>query len=137
MGIRTKNLHNKILELKVNGTLSATTNLNSVMVPFYGFISNIVATFSSHGTGANPILDVNKNGTTVFSAATKITGNTGSSTFGYSDLSSDHFGVSPGDIISLDVDTGGTGAVNALVNITISKTPVKQPSHLVNQAEAL
>jgi hypothetical protein len=137
MGIRTKNLHNYILGLKVTKTISATLNVDAIVVPFSGFVSNIIATFSSLGTGAYPILDVNKNGATIFGDATKITGNTGSNTFGYSDLTSDHLGVVAGDIISLDVDTAGTAAVNALVNITISKTSIKQPSHLYSQDEAM
>jgi imidazoleglycerol phosphate synthase glutamine amidotransferase subunit HisH len=137
MGIRTKNLQSYILELRIARTLSATTDADSVMVPFAGYISNAVAKLATQGTAANPIIDVNKNGTTIFGAATKVTGNTVSSTFGYSDLSSDHLNLAAGDIISIDVDTAGTAAANFMLNLTLTKTPVKQPSHVADHNETL
>jgi hypothetical protein len=135
MGIRIKNLHNYILRLRVNSTLSATTDKDCVVAPFAGQISNVFSTFTTLGTAAHPILDVHKNGTTIFSASTKITGTTTSGVMSYSALSSPN--VDAGDIFTLDVDTSGTAAVNATVLITITRTDVPTNSTLSDHDQIL
>jgi hypothetical protein len=125
MGIRIKNQHHHILTLKASLTLSATTNKDFALVPFAGKISNIYATCSTVGTGnTNSIIDINKNGTTIFSQAPKITISTQSTTVSYSTFTSQPTDVAAGDIISMDIDSVGSGMANLLVSVVITRTGV-------------
>lgn len=137
MGIRTKNLQNVVISLVKNGTFSATTDIDSKLIPFSGFISNVVAKIVTPGTGAHPIFDVNLNGTTIFGAATKITCNTTSGVNSYSALDASPKSVTYGSVLTLDCDTAGTAAANAIVNVTISRTPINTPSNTLLQDEVL
>jgi hypothetical protein len=123
MGIRTRNLQNHIIVLKVNGTLTAAANKDAAMIPFNGVISNIRAKILTPGSGAtNSVLDLNLNGTTVFSAATKITLAATTGVASYSALSSNPTSLTTGSILSLDADSVPTSGACAVVEVTVTRT---------------
>lgn len=123
MGIRIKNLHNYILDLVYPGTVATGSNKAVAVAPFAGKISNVFATMSDPGTGAtSAVFDVNKNGTTIFSAATKITVAATTGVQSYSALTSEPTNVAAGDIFTLDCDTKSTTGTNACVSIVITRT---------------
>lgn len=121
MGIRIKNLHNYVISLKHAGTLSATTNKDVAVVPFAGKISNIYA-YCAAGSAAYPIADIHLNGTTIFGASTKITVATGTNLASYSALSAQPTNLAAGDVLTLDIDTAGTGATNLVVQVAVTRT---------------
>ena len=130
MGIRIKNLHNYNVALTYNQTLTVTTSKAIAKVHFDGFISNVIAKLATAGTGVtSTILDVMLNGATIFAAATKITLAATTGTATYSALTSTPMGVTAGSILSLDVTQIATAPINAIVELTISKTPVYSPSN--------
>ena len=128
--IRIKNTAQQTLVLKVPGIATAAANKDSILIPFDGFISNIVACCASGGTGAtNSILDVNYIGSTIFGTdAVKVTiaSTTGVATYG---AVSSPFSVTFGAILSVDVDSISTNLSGTSIMVTISKTP---PSSVTN-----
>jgi len=133
--IKTKNIAHATLYLKAPGTVTAAVAKDVTIVPFDGFISNIVAACASGGTGAtNSILDVNYNGTnsTIFGAATKVTLASTTGVASYSALSSTPFGVTAGAILTLDADSVSTTLSNVCVAVTVTKTP---PADCTNLAD--
>jgi len=138
MGIRVKNLHNYICELKVTKTLTATQNAAVDKIPFSGFITNIVAKVSDGGTGSTAsFVDIHKNGVTIFDQATKMTFAATTGTVSYSTLSGTVGIVSAGDMLSLDIDSISTAPINLVCHVTVSRTPVDQPSNLQDHDLAL
>ena len=138
MGIRSKNLHHHIITLRSAGTLTAATDKDVAKALFSGFITNIVGKVTSGGTGAtNTIVDVNLNGTTLFSAATKITFASTTGVASYSALSSEPVSVTYGSMFTLDVDSIASAPKNCTVQITVSKTPVAAAGNSEDQAEVL
>jgi hypothetical protein len=138
MGIRVKNLHNAVLSLRSAGTLTAATNKDIAIVPFAGCISNICALSSTHGVGStDTVVDINKNGTTIFGAATKITLDGGTTTVSYSALTSQPTMVAAGDVLTMDIDSVGSTFSNLEVLITISKTRVDVCGTTSNHATVL
>jgi hypothetical protein len=136
MGIRTKNLHNIVLPLLARNTLSATINKDIAKVPFSGYISGVVCKVMTPGSGAtNTIMDVNLNGTTIFADATKITMASTTGVCTYSALATKPTPVTYGSIISLDIDSCGTATLNAVVEVTISRTPIYTCDNNENQDE--
>ena len=125
MGIKVRNLDHQVIEFTLNKTLSATLNAGIAKPFFSGFISDISAVIQTPGSGAtNTVLDVNLNGTTIFSAATKITLASTTGVASYSDLTATPTQVTYGSILSLDVDSVSTNPLNAIVQIVISKQPL-------------
>lgn len=111
------------LMLQAAGAAAADNNVAVVRVPFDGFIQNIFKGEIAGPTGADEVLDLNKNGTTVFAAAGKITTADGTVNKTYSALTSGAEVVSEGDELSLDIDsTGGTPGEGVYVGVRISRT---------------
>lgn len=138
MGIRVKNLTNYIIPLKVSKTLGVTLNVDCAIVPFDGRISNIFAKCSAGGTGTtHSILDVNLNGSTIFAAATKVTLAATTGTPSYSALTSTPLNVTAGSVLSLDVDQVAANAVNAMVNVVVTKSGVGQNGNATDHNEVL
>jgi hypothetical protein len=119
--IRKKNLSHEVFTLKTLGSVTAATNKDGFIVPFDGFISNLYGLCSTITGNTNSILDINKNGTTIFGAAVKCTFTTGSVTASFSALTSNPTSVSAGDLITLDADSVSTTLTNAFVDVCISK----------------
>lgn len=134
MGIRVKNQHQYMINLSIPGTaVTAATNKACAIIPFPAKISNVYATCSSGGSGStNSIVDVNLNGTTIFSAATKITfaATTGVAT--YSALSNNPTNVTAGSIISLDTDAVSTSLSNVNVVVTLTRTNIGAATNIAD-----
>ncbi len=125
MGIRVKNLSNHILRLRSAGTLTAATDKDIATVPFDGFVSNVYAQCTSGGTGSTAsIVDIHYLGTTIFSAATKVTLASTTGVVSYSALTSQPLAVTAGAYFTMDVDSIALAPANVEVMITITKTGV-------------
>jgi hypothetical protein len=113
-----KNLGEELFILDKAGVVAATTGQDYFIAPFNGFISGIFASvglMGTDGTGSptqDVLVDIMKNGTTIFSGATKInfthagqvgTANTPSLASGYAAMTVDPPAVNKGDKIRLDV----------------------------------
>jgi hypothetical protein len=133
MGIRIRNLHNFVISLKYTKTLTATVEQDVSVVPFAGFISNIVAKLGNTGSGStNSVVDINLNGTTIFSTATKITlaATTGVAT--YSPLATKPTALAAGDVISMDIDQISVAPRNLVVQVTVTRTPIDDASNVAD-----
>ena len=138
MGIRTKNLHHHIITLRSAGTLTAASDKDVAKALFDGFITNIVGKVTSGGTGStNTIVDVNLNGTTLFSTATKMTFASTTGIASYSPLSNEPVSVTYGSMFTLDVDSVALAPKNLVVQITVSKNQMEAAGNNENQAEVL
>ena len=126
MGIAVRNLDEAWVTFFVPGTQTASNVKAMEIVPFDGFITNVHAELVTAGVTGSQVVDLNKNGTTIFAAAAKITFTAAAAVNAYSALTSR--AVSKGDKISLDVDSihSGTAAVGLLVHMQISKRDSRQ-----------
>jgi len=106
--------------LKNAGANAADANVDAVYAPFDGFISNVYKDQVSGPAGSAEIIDIHKNGTTIFATATKITTADGGVVRTYSALTSNQ--VAKGDRITMDIDQAGSGTPgeNASVHIRFS-----------------
>ena len=122
MGIRIKNHQQEVYVLKCYGTLSVTTTRDVQPILFPGAITNVVAVMAAGGATTATVIDLNKNGTTVFAAATKVTLSAATpSVATYSGLTTTPYPVAAGDILSVDVDSCPTTASNAIVVVTVTR----------------
>lgn len=125
MGIKIRNLDEYTLALKMGGTITTTGIDQSVSepAPFAGFITNIYATVAKAKNGVTTmVLDLTKNGTTVFSSTVtqlNFVGTTGLCTYGA--LTTDPIAVAAGDFFALDVDAIGVQHNGVSVLLTISR----------------
>ncbi|MCI0348998.1 MAG: hypothetical protein L0Z53_06190 [Acidobacteriales bacterium] len=95
------------------GTQSAGTNKRFFLVPFACRLKAIFGKLGTAGTTGNQVNDINKNGTSIFSGATKLNFATGATAATYGALSADPTDFAKGDVISVDVDSIHTiAAVN-------------------------
>jgi len=136
--IKLRNMDHALIELVAPGTVTAAADKDAAIVPFNGFITNIYANCVSGGTGPTAsIADVNKNGTTIFAAATKVTfaATTGVAT--YSAQNVDPTPVSAGDVLSLDVDSVSTSPKGLVVAILVSRTNPGGATNLADQTAVL
>jgi hypothetical protein len=133
MGIKVKNLDNYVLTFKYNKTLTATLNQDVQLVPFSGFISNVVGRIGSGGTGVtNTIIDLNYEGSTIFGAATKITFAATTGVASYSDLTTKPYHVTYGAMMSIDIDQIAANPMNAIVEVVISRQPLNTADNLLD-----
>ena len=124
MGVELDNLDEQVLQMGVPGTQTATTDKEFVTCPMDGFIKAIIAKLGTAGITGTQVVDIHKNGVTVFGSLAKIvfaTTNVAPNAHpAYGDIS-----VLKGDQLSLDVDTihSGTVAEDLTVALVISKRP--------------
>jgi hypothetical protein len=120
--IRIKNTSQYILNLRSPGTATAATNKDCVSVPFPCKILNLYATCSSGGTGStSSIVDIHKNGTTIFATSVKITITPITGAVAYSTFTSQPTELAAGDILSMDIDQISTTLSNVMVQLLLSK----------------
>jgi hypothetical protein len=120
--IKIRNLDHVLLELKVPGAVTTGTEADAALVPFDGFITNIFAKAVTGGTGSTPsVVDVNKNGTTIFATATKITIAATTGAASYSAQNVDPTPVAAGDLLSLDVDSIAGSPAGFVVALLLSR----------------
>jgi hypothetical protein len=123
MGIKSKNMDEQDFVLIVPGAVAADANLDQNFAKFSGYIHNGYGEMLGAGVTGSTIADVNKNGTTIFSAAPKITFTAAAAASSYSALSSE--AVTKGDKFSLDVDSIHTGTApdGLAVHIRLGRRP--------------
>ena len=120
MGIENRHLNEQRLVLKVPGDAAAAAHVDWGFADFDGYIDNIWAEVGTAGVTGSMVVDVNLNGTTIFSAAGKITFGAAVSPSSYSALATPR--VSKGDKISMDIDSvHTTEAINLTVYIVLRR----------------
>ena len=108
------------INMFVAGDVSTGTKKGQAIVLKAGTITTVYGVFGTAGTGGSAVLDINKNGTTIFSGATKLTIPISTTTaVAGSALSTTNgiYTVAAGDIITFDVDTADSG--NAAADMTV------------------
>ena len=124
MGIKIKNLDHLPLVLSLPGIATAAADKDVIQVPFNGWLAGINAVCSSGGSGAtNSIIDINYCGTTIFSAATKVTIASTTGVVTYSALTTDPLPVTTGATMSMDVDSISTNLSGVKITLTFSRRP--------------
>ena len=141
--IRVRNLGEERIELQKAGAAAVANDIDNFIVPYNGFIKAIYAVFGvmgTDGTGAptqDVIADLKKNGTSIFSGATKInwahagqvgTANTSTSASSYGALTTNPTAVKKGDFLRLDITqilngTSPTQPTDLVVHVVISRGP--------------
>lgn len=116
--IKIKNTEEFIIELRKTGAAAVANVIDVAIAPANGFLKGVLAGFGlmgTDGTGAptqDVIADIKKNGTSIFSGATKInfthakevgTANTPILADNYGALSASPVPVSKGDRLELDI----------------------------------
>lgn len=133
MGIRVKNLGNYVMNLVAPGTITAATGKDLAVAPFAGYIVNCYATISDGGTGVtSSVVDIHKNGVTVFKTATKMTFVATTGVCTYSTFFTTALSVSAGDVFQLDVDSIATSPKNLHVSLLLSRTPVDTETNVAD-----
>jgi hypothetical protein len=103
-----------------SGVLTTGTKKDAALLGKAGTITDVRAYLDTSGSGSSTIVDVNKNGTTIFTTQanrpTIAAGANASSTAG-PDVTS----VAAGDRLSVDLDQLGTGAADLYVSVTIKR----------------
>jgi hypothetical protein len=127
MGIKVKNLDHLPIQLAVPGVVTAAANKIAAQVPFDGFLAAINAICASGGSGASDsIMDLNYNGTTIFSTSPKITFASTTGVVSFGALTTDPLPVTAGSVLSLDADSVSTTLSGVMVTVTISRRPPAQ-----------
>jgi hypothetical protein len=109
----------ELLTFFIAGAQTVAAKKASALVPMSGVITDIRAYADTAPTGAALIVDVNKNGTTVFTTqgnrpTIAISGNASTTT------APDVVAVAAGDRISVDVDQIGSGVAGSDLHVTVT-----------------
>lgn len=119
--IKIRNISQQVIQLPISGTLTAVINKVLAVMPFAGWISNLKGVCLNPVNGVTTsVLDINKNGTTIFSS-TKMTIASTTGVVAFGALSTDPVQVAAGDIISVDVDDVGESPSGVCIMLTLSK----------------
>lgn len=141
--IKVRNLGEERIELQKAGAAAVANDIDNFIVPYAGVIKAVYAVFGvmgTDGTGAptqDVIADIKKNGTSIFSGATKInwshakmlgTANTSIGADNYGALSTNPTPVKKGDFLRLDITqilngTSPTQPTDLIVHVVISRGP--------------
>lgn len=116
--IRVRNQDDLVVDVSVVGALT-TGRKYAVTVPFACFLSGVYARVGTAGTQGGggttlPTVDINKEGTSVFSSG-GITFASGSRAASYAAFSTNPASFAKGDLLSVDVDVLFNGATPAPV----------------------
>lgn len=111
----------------VDGYLSAQQNVFSFVVPRASEIESVYMHCRDTGTSSSTIIDVNRNGTTIFTTQSNRP------TLAYNDSDKvasavpDITGLSVGDVLSVDIDQAATGAegLSVVVAVRISEASLQ------------
>lgn len=133
MGLKNRNFDEQDIVFVVPGAQAADANLAAAFAKFQGFIKNIYAVLHAAGTTGTQTVDLNKNGTTVWTGSTKIAFATGSATPTYDAVSAANQLVAKGDKFSIDNDAvhSGTPGEMLTVHVRLSR---KYPGAVTNLA---
>jgi hypothetical protein len=120
--IRLKNQNEILVDFGVPGTQSAAANKQVFVVPFACQLKAIYGKLGTAGTTGSQVNDINKNGTTIFSGATKLNFATGVQAATYGPQTANPTQFAKGDILSLDVDSiHTTPAVNLALVLVLER----------------
>lgn len=104
----------------IAGTLSAPTiGTSRFRFPFDATLEGVSAAVNTAPTGASIILDVNKNGTSIFPITTKPTIAIGAFDTGASEVIPDTTGILDGDYLQIDVDQVGSTIAGADLTVFV------------------
>lgn len=117
--LKLRNMQEIIVNLSVPGTQSAAADKACFVIPFACQIKAIFAKLGTAGVTGNQIVDVNKNNTTIFSGATKLTFATGVQAATYDGQTVNPTQFAKGDILSVDVDSIHTTPAKNLALVVV------------------
>lgn len=109
--------------LSISGAVSAGAGTHRLYNDTTGtlLIAGVRASVGTAPTGTALIVDVNRNGTTIYpTQANRPAVAVGANTSGKV-TTAEVTGLSPGDYLTVDVDQAGTGAANLVVQILVTK----------------
>lgn len=141
--IKVRNLGEERIELQKAGVAASANNVDNFIVPYAGYIKAVMAGFGTMGTDGTGsptqdiVLDIKKNGTSIFSGATKInfshakqvgTANTPILADNFGALTTNPTLVNKGDFLRLDITQllNGTSPVqpsDLIVHVVIARGP--------------
>ena len=99
----------------VNGYLASATNVTPpILVENILNVKSVSAVLKAPASGASMILDINKNGTSIFGDATTRLSIAGGGTYA-STASVTATSLAPGDILTMDIDSGTGDTLTCLV----------------------
>ena len=132
--IQAKNMGYQDIVLRNPDTQATLVAADYDFAQFDGFIENIWAVLDAAGTTNSQVVEVEKNGTTIFTGSTLITFTTLVSPNAYDPVSAANRLVTKGDKFSIDVDSvhSGTAAKGLAVHIRLS--PKARNASVLNQA---
>jgi hypothetical protein len=135
MGIKKRNLDEQHIVLQgKGGALAADANIAVEFAEFDYHVKNVYAEVLAVGTTGSTVVDVNKNGTTIFSGAGKITFTT-LVTAAIDTLAAGMNTGSKGDKFSLDIDSiHTTPPEHLVVHIVLTKREPRGGSTPTNVA---
>jgi len=109
-----------VLQFQSLGTLTAAAGKAFVVAPHAGVIKNVVAKVGTAPTGATLIVDINKNGTTIFTTQanrpTVAVSATAAALAGQPDVTT----FAAGDLLSIDIDQIGSSVAGANLALALS-----------------
>ena len=108
----------KSISFYIDGILEAGSNVMSVINPYNLKITNVYISTDTPPTGANIILDINKNGESIYTTQSNrpsILVNTTTPTTALPDVTN----INVGDKISLDIDQTGSTVAGENLSVTI------------------
>jgi hypothetical protein len=126
--IKLKNKDEFLISLNIAGTASAATDLATFVVPFACKLKAIYARYGTAGTTSTAIYDVNKNNTTIFGNATKVSFASTSAAPTYGTFTVDPTSLAKDDVITVDCDQiNTTPGKNFNLNIVLKRSKSGSP----------
>lgn len=113
-------MSNDVLHLQSVGTLTAAAGKAFAVAPYDGVIKKISGKVGTAPTGATLIVDVNKNGTTIFTTQanrpTVAVSATAATLAGFPEVTT----FAAGDLISIDIDQIGSSVAGANLAVAVA-----------------
>lgn len=121
MGIKKSGLDEQWITLTGRGAAAADANIDADFAQFDFVIGNVYAEVAAAGVTGSMVVDVNIDGTTIFSSSGKITFTSAATANAYDSLATSS--GSKGARFSLDIDSihSGTAAEGLVVHIQLLK----------------
>lgn len=108
-----------VLNLGSVGTLTAAAGKDFAVAPYGGVIKKIAASVGTAPTGATLIVDINKNGTTIFTTQANRPTVAVSATSATMAGNAEVLTFAAGDLLSIDVDQIGSTVAGANLGVSI------------------
>ncbi len=131
--IKVRNQSEFIVHLENPALQAADDNVAVFLVPFALRLKAIYAKVVAAGTTGSMIVDLSKNGTTIFANAPKLTWATTDVDPSYDTLAADPTTFAKGDMISMDVDSVHTTPAEGLVVELVLERTKTGPASVVAQ----